>query len=273
MSKYSLGICEWSFPLTGPAGIRIMPRYGIREVQLDLGPYETGLPLSVPEIQQEYLIASKDSGISLQSICCSDLGLFGTTNSPESSKGQIAREIITAGIYAAEAMGVPSVMLTNFRDGLVRDEDGYRNVCETFKWACALASDHGVHIISESAMSCDQILRLFDFVKDDSLSICFDTQNPWIRWGYYVPDMVYKLEDLISFIHIKDGKDGVISSCLIGEGDSSFDQSVQAIRDIGYSGTIMFENLYNKKPLSDRGNPFLLLQKDVELYHKYFPDT
>lgn len=270
MSRYQLGICEWSFPLTGPAGIRMMPAYGIETVQLDLGPYDFNLPLSVPQIQQAYLESGKESGVKFHSICLSDLGLFGTTNAPDSEKGQIAREIIRAGVLTAETMGISSVMVTNFRDGLVKDEQGYENACKSIRWACSFAREHGVKIISESAMSSRQILQLADYVDDPDFSICFDTQNPWIRWGYYVPDMVRELKKLISFIHIKDGFDGQISSCLIGEGDSSFDESVGAIREIGYAGVVMFENLYNKRPLSLRGNPFDLLEADVERYRRYF---
>lgn len=269
--RYQLGICEWAFPLTGPAGIRMMPHYGVELVQLDLGPYELGLPLSVPEIQEAYRQAAKASGVKLHSIGCSDLGLYGMTNPPESEKGAIAREIIQKGIDTAAAMHVPMVMVTNFRDGLITGDEGYQNTAGCIRWACQEAAKHGITLVSESAMSSAQILRLADELKADNFGICLDTQNPWLRWGYYVPDMIRELRELIAFIHVKDGADGQISSRLLGDGDSSFFESVEAIREIGYEGAVILENLYNKKPLSQLGNgPFALLRQDVERFHRAF---
>lgn len=271
MGGYTLGICEWSYPVTGPGGLRQMKKYGIDAVQLDLGPVENGLPLSVPEIQELYLQAAEESGVKLHSVACSDLGLYGMTNPKASEKGGIARRIIQAGISAAAGLGLPMVMLTNFRDGLIRDEEGFSNTAETIRWACSAAKEKGIAIASENALSWEDNLRLLEAVGADNLGLCFDTQNPYLRWGYYVPDMIRKLKDHILFIHVKDGSHGNISSELLGDGDTSFLESVKAIKEIGYEGDIILENLYSKRPLSlKNANPYRLLEEDVRRFWSAF---
>jgi len=250
-----------------------MKDYGIQSVQLDLGPYVTGFPLSVPEIQDVYLEEAEKNGIILQSVACSDLGLYGMVNPKGTVKGDIAMKCIRKGIEAAARMGVPIVMLTNFRDGLITDETGFINSVEKIKWACELAAEHGITIASENALSAEQNKRLIEMINSNNFGLCFDTQNPYLRFGYYVPDMICELKDHILFIHVKDGSNGNISSELLGDGDTSFAESVRAIKEIGYSGHILIENYYNKRPLSDKAdNPFRLLEMDIERFREAFAE-
>ena len=75
---------------------------------------------------------------------------------------------------------------------------------------------------TENILSSDENLKLVKAVGSDKLKIYFDTQNPYLNKGYYVPDMIRQLHPYIQEIHVKDGLDGELSGALLGEGDTDF---------------------------------------------------
>jgi sugar phosphate isomerase/epimerase len=92
-----------------------------------------------------------------------------------------------------------------------------------------------------------------------------DTQNYFLRKGYHTAGYIQSISHLLcNEIHVKDGIDGQISSALLGKGETSFKETVQALKLIEYSGWLILENYYDRKPLSQLNkNPLLLIKQDI----------
>ena len=63
-----IGMCDWSFPITGIGGIRFASELGIKSYQLTLGPRTRGYPLTEQELQKKYLECGEKYGVEFVSI-------------------------------------------------------------------------------------------------------------------------------------------------------------------------------------------------------------
>ena len=86
---------------------------------------------------------------------------------------------------------------------------------------------------------------------DGKLKLCFDTHNPVMYGTGYPPDMIRRLgKDRIDHFHIKDNagnEDGYVnveSPLVPFELASPFEEAAQAVKDIGFEGWIVSENMY-----------------------------
>jgi sugar phosphate isomerase/epimerase len=262
--KNKIGICEWAFPLTGPYSCKIAAELGLEGIELDLGSYELGFPLSNRVVQQAYREAGEEWGIEYPSIAINALCVYGMTNPENSEKREIAITAIHKGIDAAESLKIPIVQLPSFKDGAIENETGFQLAAKCIRLACEYAQDKGIIIGTENVLSAEDNLRLLNEVGHANLKIFFDTQNPYLIKKYQVLEMIQKFGRHICEVHVKDGND-VMSGALLGKGESGFSQSIAALKEIGYTGWIHLENYYNRKPLnSGNEDPFEFLKQDIE---------
>ena len=63
-----LGVCHWSCPIDGPYALKMAAELGLEGVQLDIGSYERGFPLSVPSIQKVYMEYAEKYNITITSL-------------------------------------------------------------------------------------------------------------------------------------------------------------------------------------------------------------
>jgi sugar phosphate isomerase/epimerase len=261
--KIRVGICEWAFPLAGPYGCKVAAEAGLDGMELDLGSYELGFPLSNPVIQEAYREAGAKWGISFPSIAVNTLCAYGMTNPENSREREIALTAIYKGIDTASALKIPIVQLPSFKNGSIEDESGFQLTTKCIKTACRYAGDKGIVIGTENVLSAEDNLRLLQEVDQSNFKIFFDTQNPYLLKKYYVPDMIHKIGRFICEVHVKDGN-AEMSGALLGKGESGFYQSLAAIKEINFSGWVHLENYYNRKPLnSGTEDPFELLRQDI----------
>jgi sugar phosphate isomerase/epimerase len=267
-SKIKIGICEWSFPLPGPYSCKIVSELGLDGIQIDLGSYEQGFPLSNKVIQQAYLEAGEKWNIMYPSILINALSVYGMTNPENSTKRNIALNAIYKGIDAAKALKISIVQLPSFRDGEIKNEADFQLTSKCIKMACQYAEDKGILIGTENVLSVEDNLRLLNEVGHNNLKVLFDTQNPYFMKKYNVAEMILKIGRYIYEVHVKDGNNQP-SAALLGRGNSDFYKSIEALKEINFSGWIHFENFYNQKPLnSGDEDPFELLKLDLNILKK-----
>ncbi len=116
----------------------------------------------------------------------------------------------------------------------------------------------------------------FEFLDkfDGKLKLCFDTHNPVMYGTGYPPDMIRALgKERINHFHMKESRadaEGFITKetapiVLLGEGTTYFEESVQAIKDIGYEGWIISETFYERPDFNKDGEDYVSsARKDVE---------
>jgi len=261
-----LGVCHWSCPIDGPYALKMASELGLEGIQLDIGSYERGFPLSRPSIQKAYVEYAKKYNITITSLAVRELDRHGMTRKDGTMEKEIAVEAILKAISAADAMNIPIVMLPSFEDGEIKTDRDFQRVVNCLKMACEEAEKKNIIIATENLLSIEETKQLFNLVNKPNLRLYFDTQNYHLRRNYNVASMVEELFPYICEIHVKDGRDGHMSGALLGEGDSGFFETMEVLREKNYSGWILLENYYDLRPLSLEGDdPIELLRRDISI--------
>lgn len=271
MERFKFGVCEWSFPCWGPLSLKMAHEAGFQGIQMgDGGGSLHAYPLLDPQIQAVYLEAAEQYQIELQAIHLYTLGHQGYLRSAyDSPEGEICRESILNGIIAASEMKIPTVIIDGMR---MNTAAKYAHVLEMARYAVIAAEDYGIHIAMETDMTLDAHIRFLDAL-DNKITLCFDTHNP-VMYGTGKPsDMIRTLGNArMDHFHMKESlpNDGGYITVetpivLLGQGITGFADSVQAIKDIGYSGWLISENFYYRPNLTASGeDPVSLARRDVE---------
>ncbi len=121
--RFKYGICIWNLPVEGPAACIQAVEYGLQGVELDMGNWEEGLPLRNPELQQAYLTVSREVGIEFPTLGANTLCTYGMS---KAEKKDTVRDIFSAMVETAAAMGIPKLQVPSFIDGFITNEDGFR---------------------------------------------------------------------------------------------------------------------------------------------------
>lgn len=265
--RYRLGICHWSMPIDGPYACKWAKEMGFEGIQLEIGSYERGFPLSRPSVQQAYLELAAEYGIQYPSIAARVTDDYSMTQPPDTADSVIVWEAIVRSIESAESMGIPTVMIGSFLASDIRNEDDLNRTAEVLTQACDYASNRGIVIAAENLLSVDEMYRLAAQVDRQNLKLLFDTQNYPLRRGYNAAAMLEQLAPLLcDQIHVKDGPKGQISAALLGEGDSDFFRTIESLKRIDFRGWILLENYYDQLPLRlQHEEPIELIKEDKRI--------
>ena len=264
--KILYGICEWVFPVQGPYFIKMASQIGFDGVELELGTYEHNFPLSNKSVYESYLEEAEKWGISFSALAVNALCQYGMRHPKGSKPRGIAEYAIEKSVETAYAMGIDIIQLPSFDDGYINNQSEFESLIECIKYACRLAQDKGITITTENVLSVDENIKLIHEVNMPNVGVYFDTQNPYLRKGYYVPDMIRNLRELIVQVHVKDGRDGELSAALLGQGSTDYFRSVQALKETQYQGWIVLENFYDQRPMNNGDqDPFVLIQEDFKI--------
>lgn len=271
MKRIKFGICEWASPIQGPYICKFIKEMGLDGVELAQGDYEHSFPLSNPYIQDAYLEEAAKYGIEFSAIAVNCLDYYGMTKPEGTASKKIALMAIEKAVETAKRMKVSLVQLPTFMESRIDTEKDFKEVSKCLKYACELAAPSGIIIATENALSATENIKLLEETGCDNLKVYMDTQNPYFNKGYFAPDMIRELKENICEVHVKDGKEGKISSALLGEGVTDYYESVKALCDIGYRGFVHLENYYDQAPLNCCDKDAVdLLREDISILKKSF---
>lgn len=271
--NYNLGICEWALPVSGSLAIKCASKIGYDGIQLgEAGGRKKGFPLNHPFVQDAYLKAARKNHIKLHSINLGELLAEGLLNySPYTLNGEYARECLKNGIDACHALDISTLVITlNFPS-----EEACQNTILHLNYALELARFYAVELALECALPWKQFAHLLDSVAPD-FKVCMDMLNPLrFQTGDPIEQLHLLGKDKISHFHIKDSVSGLFSSkergcVLLGQGDAHFTQSVEAIKEIRFSGWILSENYYYLPPMNIRQDFMNLSKTDYLTLKKSF---
>ena len=88
--KIKIGICQWTLPIEGPHGCKIAASQGLDGIELDLGAFEKGFPLSRGFVQQIYLEVAKKFDICFPSITPLAIGNINMIGPEDSEERKLA---------------------------------------------------------------------------------------------------------------------------------------------------------------------------------------
>lgn len=269
MSQYKFGIPEWAMPMNGQYGCRVAHEAGLQGIQINMGDVEREWPLSHPEMQKIYLDESQKWEIEFPSLAVNSLCNIGMTRKAGTKERDLAKRGIRLGIETAHAMKIPIVMLPTFHDSYINTSEDEALVFECVKEACEYAEKFHLLIALENVMSTEKFSEFASKIKTGNLKVFYDSQNYSVCKGWNDTQIYNEVKDQVCAIHMKDGFDEM-STHLLGEGGSGFYDTVQAIKDSGYTGWIYVENYYDQDRLGAMRRPYGLLRRDVETIKKAF---
>lgn len=268
VSNIKFGICHFSLPIEGPCAVEIASETGFDGVQLDMiRNYKDQLALAENITQERFMKMGKRSGIEYPSIAVRELDRFSMFD----EKDDAAIRAINKAIAAAKNMNIPIILIPNFVNSEIKDDDQFRKAVRILSEACNKTIDDDIIIAHESTLPPDDIERLMKKVDRPNIRLYFDTQNHFLHSGYDMAKLLDRLMPYICEIHVKDGKNKDLSGALLGQGDAGFYKCVEVIKKHNYSGWIITENYYDMEPLSlQSNNPIEMIKKDHEILKEAF---
>lgn len=260
-----LGVTQWSLPGNGVFAIQTVAEAGLKGLQIELGSYERGFHMAQPRMREYYMKEAQKYNISFPSLVLNDLHYEGLINDKGSEKYNIAYESVKLGIETARAMGIKAVMIPHFLDNEIKSQQDFDRTADALKYACDLAGDD-ITIASEAIISAFRHVELVKKVGRKNLKIFHDSQNYKLFRNYDQLETIDGFYDyMIDQIHVKDGI-GVVSSALLGKGDSNFYGTIDYLKKRNYSGWLILENYYDRQPLAKPADDYYaLLAEDVRI--------
>ncbi len=266
MIKNKIGICEWSLPIDGPYACKFIGKLGFDGLQLNIGDYERGFPMSKRFVQDAYLEMAEASGIEFPSLVARVTDYYTMFPSKDEEESEIVRSGIAKAIESCVSMRISILLIPNFEKSEITGKRELEESVDVFKWACDTAGKHNITIGMENTLSTEQTLQMIAGIDRTNLQLYFDTQNYYLHKGYDSPQMLDELMEHVCQIHVKDGKGKDLSGALLGQGDTDFYGCIEVVKKHGYTGWVVSENYYDRRPLSEQ-NPdtVALIREDLKI--------
>ncbi len=266
MKKIKIGCVAWGLPGGGYYAPQIARDAGLDGIQLELGSYLWGYPLSQKEVQNNYLADKDRLGIEYPAIVLNDVMDHEFIHGKDTENGKIAYDQMALGVEVAADMGIDRIMIPNFLGNLITEEEHYEHTVEALGFACHLAQEKGIVILTENGLDYKKQIRLLKDVGAANLKIHFDTQNFKFNHGM---DQCEQLKGMYPYmdsqLHVKDGIQEP-GDQLLGCGNTDFAGQMKFLKEQHFEGWIVIENYYNLKPirsLSAINDQMSLLKKDI----------
>lgn len=279
MSRFKFAACEWTFPMWGSTAVQMAHEAGFDGIQLgDGGACMHAHPLRNKRVQDHYLNAGAKYNIEYPQIHLYTLGHLCFYRSPlDSVEGQLCKEMIENAVIAAKEMGVPSVIIDAMK---LNNAAKKYYALEYAKYAVRLGEEHGIKIGVEVDFTMEDHFKFLDEASTENwkLRLCFDTHNPCMYGTGYPPDMIRALgADRMDHFHMKDnaGDEGGLVTydtplVSFGTGVANFYECAQAVKDIGFEGWIVAENMYYQPGIRKDRTYIEAARADVEALHRAY---
>lgn len=273
MKEIKIGAVAWGLPGGGIYAPRIAAEAGLDGIQLELGSLEAGYPLSQKEVMAGYQEDRERYGIEYPALVLNDVMDHEFIGGRNTEHGKIAYDQIALGIEVAAQMGIDRVMIPNFIRNLITTESHLEHTKDALRYACQLAAPKGILILTENGLAWKAQIDMLRELDEPNLKVHFDTQN--FKFNFDL-DQCEQLEHLYPYLDsVMHVKDGVVrpGECLLGEGNTDFNNQMKLLSKQGYQGFIVIENYYNLSPLREQapgGRQMELLLRDIEAIKKWF---
>ena len=269
--SWKLGTCMWGMPEKGMPGAIKAAELGFEGISMDVSLFECEDAGEREDRFAQWEQVKETHQIVCPSVSVEILNDYGLTKPASSETGRFALDACFKGIETAAKLGVHVMQLPSFNDGAIITEEDFRRTCENLKILCREAEDTGVNIASENNLDLAKSLRMIEEIGSDHFGILFDTQNYYLNGVENTPELFRKIAPYVYQIHVKDGVGGTVSNALIGDGESGFAETAEAIRDAYQGEWILIETYYDRPPFDKASSVYELVKKDMETCRNTFP--
>lgn len=218
-----------------PEAFALAAKLGLEGVEVNLhraGKAEA-LVLSDPEVQAQYLAASKLHKLPVAGVVLSVL------HQNHFKNDKMALKWVHDGIPIAREMKAGVLLLPFFGPAAIDNQSERERVGDMLKEFGPEAAKAGIVLGLENTLSAEDNARLLERAGSKSISVYYDVGNSTHIGGFDAPKEIRWLgKDRICQIHLKD-------KGYLGEGKINFPDVMRAIREIGFRG---FANLETSSP-------------------------
>lgn len=199
-ARLKISACDWSLGKSSdPGSFSIAKAIGLEGVQLNLGNTENNLHLRQRDVLDEFIAASKNSGVAISGIAIAEMNRV-----PYKSDSRTDQWVSDA-IDVASACGVKVILLAFFDKGDLRDDPkGIATVISKLKAVAPKAEKQGIYLGIESYLSAPELIRIMDDVGSPNVKVYYDFRNS-ADAGY---DVIHELKQLgkerICELHMKE---------------------------------------------------------------------
>lgn len=266
-----LGTCMWGMPDKGLEGVRKAAELGFSGIAMDISLFDMPDDGARKEKMAAFLVAGKETGIVYPSLSVEVLNEAGLTSPEGTEKADFVMDVCRRGIQIAYELGTEVLQLPSFNDGAIRSEEELIRTCEMIRRLCLDAAEKNVLIASENDLNLEDSLRMIETVGQDNFRILFDTQNYFLNGVENTPELFRAIAPYVTQIHVKDGTGGVVSNALIGEGESGFDKTAEAVNEAYKGEWLLIETYYDRPPFcEDQVNIYDCIRRDMETCRRVF---
>ncbi len=238
---------QWTLDVKGLATVARAAELGFKYLQLDAGGW-AGWPEKLTENNLDlYKNAASESGLELIGIGVNPTNEFSLLAPAGSSELKHVLSIVSDAIEAANYLNIPLVYVPSFNASEMKRDQDIKRTAKVLADLAEMASVYNVVLASENTLSAEQQLKLLDDANHSPLKLFIDTQNP-VLFGHNVSHLLKQLKgNLCTQMHLKDGKNGQMGNCSLGEGEADFYKTANTIKELMLNPLFVFENEYGDK--------------------------
>jgi len=231
-ASWKIGICDWDVRATGrPDAFAVSKELGFEGVQVT---YQPDGPDSLSDItnRTKFLEATKESGVSIASLCLGLLNERPLATTPE-AVGWVEDCIDTM-----VAMDIKQVLVPFFGNADMTEHKEHQPlVIEKFKRLAPFAEKNGKILAVESYLSAEDLMKLIDDIGSDAIKVYYDVRNSSNKnYDIFREIALLGKHKLISQIHFKE------DSHRLGEGDINFSNVCETLEKTGYDDWVVVES-------------------------------
>jgi L-ribulose-5-phosphate 3-epimerase len=225
-TTFQFGACDWSIGKNADVGaFDLAQKIGLQGIQVNLGTVENDLHVRQKSVQEQFLAASRRTGVQIASIAIGELNNVPYKSDPRTEQW------VSDSIDVAKAFGVPVVLLAFFAKNDLRGDDaGKKEVIQRLKKVAPKAEKAGVILGIESYLSAEEHLEIMEKVGSPAIKVYYDFRNS-ADAGY---DIYHEIKLLgnqnICELHMKENR------LLLGQGTLDWPRIATALQAINYKG-------------------------------------
>ncbi|MGJ8640615.1 MAG: sugar phosphate isomerase/epimerase family protein [Opitutaceae bacterium] len=256
-----IGACIWSLPGEGlEAQVKLAAACGLDGVQLDVYSGEGELTLTADSMIELALELRESTGLSYPAL---GLGVFCERSATDPADHSFLRQVLDDAIEVAVKLDIPLLQIPSFGASELRTAEHISETARLMRYACERAQVAGIQVGTENVLPADQLTTLIQAVDMPNFKVYFDTANPHAMAQLDAIELLEASLPYLAEVHLKDGRDDG-EPALLGEGDTGFSATLEALVKVGYKGWYVLESPYCKVMASRGLSAQEVVQADIK---------
>ena len=230
--KFLIGVTDWNLRLgANPEAVPLAARLGFEGVQVSFGRriVDNKMPADDPQTIARYLSLSREHAIPIDGTCVDRLHDNGLKSDP------LAIRWVRDSIRLTSALHTRVLLLPFFGKWAIQNRDEGSAVADALRKVASEAEKAGVILGLEDTISAEDNVRIMDRAQSPNVLVYYDVGNSTQAGFDVVKEIRWLGKERICQFHLKDNPH------YLGEGGIPFQQVVDAIRDIGFTGAANLE--------------------------------